>query len=176
MSYFVLDDGSFHAITRPEVVKGTLLEGAAGVKSTVNDLLYLYLRFMLASNVQEKTNTTSSKLSRFRQCPTLVKAHNFLDESGSPNADTYGLGLVRCRLPGVLGRMGINAKLQMDLPRLGSEASSLHCLYHEGTIPGSLSNVYLFPETTAAIVTLQIGVSLNDTPSWISQLFNRDHL
>ena len=167
--YCVLENRELCPVPPPKVTKGKALEGAAGVKSTVNDLLRLYKNFMQACNTQIQLESTSTKYSPFKQCATLIKAHNLM-EGATLRENAYGLGWVRCQLPGVLGKQGVNARLQMDLPVTGAGGASRLCLYHEGLMPGSSTNVYTFPETMTAVVVLQSGVALNDCPDWISQL------
>ena len=167
--YCVLENREFYAVPSPKVNTDKALEGAAGVKSTVNDLLRLYQDFMKTCNVQIQLESTSTKDSPFKQCATLIKAHSFMD-GATLRENAYGLGWVRCQLPGVLGKQGINARLQMDLPAIGAGGVSRLCLYHEGLMPGSSTNVYAFPETMIAVVVLQSAVALNDCPDWVSQL------
>ena len=167
--YCVLENRELCPVPPPKVTKEKALEGAAGVKSTVNDLLRLYKNFMQACNTQIQLESTSTKYSPFKQCATLIKAHSFM-EGATLRENAYGLGWVRCQLPGVLGKQGINARLQMDLPVIGAGGASRLCLYHEGLMPGSSTNVYTFPETMTAVVVLQSGVALNDCPDWISHL------
>lgn len=167
--YCVLQDHSLCRVPGPRVGTGSLLEGAAGIKSTVNDLLDLYRAFLEAVNDQFQRGTTSTEGSPFTQCSTLIRGHSFLD-GASLRENAYGLGWIRCQLPGVVGKQGINARLRLDLPVIGKGAPSRFCLYHEGLMPGSSSNVYAFPETMTIIVVLQSSNSLNDCPDWIAQL------
>lgn len=167
--YCVLEDHSLCRVPGPRVGTGSLLEGAAGIKSTVNDLLHLYRAFLEAVRDQTQQGSTSTEGSPFKQCPTLIRGHSFLD-GASLRENAYGLGWIRCQLPGVVGKQGINARLQLDLPVIGKGAPSRFCLYHEGLMPGSSSNVYAFPETMTIIVVLQSANSLNDCPDWVAQL------
>ena len=167
--YCVLENQSLCRVPGPKVGTGSLLEGAAGVKSTINDLLHLYRAFLEAVNDQIQHGSTSTKGSPFKQCTTLIKGHSFFD-GASLRENAYGLGWIRCQLPGVVGKQGINARLRMDLPVIGKEAPSRFCLYHEGLMPGSSSNVYAFPETMTIVVVLQSTTSLNDCSDWIAQL------
>lgn len=167
--YCVLQDHSLCRVPGPRVGTGSLLEGAAGIKSTVNDLLRLYQAFLEAVNDQVQRVSTSTEGSPFKQCSTLIRGHSFLDDAPLRES-AYGLGWIRCQFPGVVGKQGINARLRMDLPVIGKGAPSRFCLYHEGLMPGSSSNVYAFPETMTIIVVLQSSNSLNDCPDWIAQL------
>ena len=169
-SYTVLDDRTFYQVPGPKVVTGTLLEGASGVKSTVNDLLKVYQSFLTACGKQLAEVSTFTPGSPFKQCATLIRAHNFLNDDVSLRKNSYALGWARCETPGVLGILGINGRLKMDLPTVGTGAPSRLCLYHEGLMPGSSTNVYTFPETEKIIVVLSSAVALNDCPDWISQL------
>ena len=49
------------------------------------------------------------KDSLFKHCATLIKGHSFMGEN-TLTEYTYGLGWVRCQLPGLLGNM----KLMLD--------------------------------------------------------------
>lgn len=167
--YCVLENRELFPVPPPKVNTEKALEGFAGVKSTVNDLLRLYQVFMETCHDQIGQQSTSTENSPFKQCATLIKAHSFM-EGATLRENAYGLGWVRCQLPGVLGTQGINARLQMDLPVTGGGGASRLCLYHEGLMPGSLTSVYTFPETMTAVVVLQSGVALNDCPNWVAQL------
>ena len=167
--YCVLEDYSLCRVPGPRVGTGSLLEGAAGIKSTINDLLHLYQAFLEAVKDQLTQDSTSTKGSPFKQCPTLIRGHSFLD-GASLRENSYGLGWIRSQLPGVVGTQGINARLQMKLPVIGKGGPSRFCLYHEGLMPGSSSNVYAFPETMTVIVVLQSANSLNDCPDWVAQV------
>ena len=112
--YCVLKNRELYPVPSPKVNKEKALKGAAGVKSTVNDLLRLYQDFMKTCNVQIQLESTSTKDSPFKQRAKLIQAHSFM-EGTTLRENAYGLGWVRCQLPGVLGKQGINARLQMDL-------------------------------------------------------------
>ena len=167
--YCVLENRELYPVPSPKVNREKALEEAASVKSTVNDLLRLYQDSMKACNVQIQLESTSTKDFPFKQCATLIEAHSFM-EGAALRENAYSLGWVLCQLPGVLGKQGINARLQMDLPAIGGGGVSGLCLYHEGPMPGSSTNVYTFPETMTAVVVPQNEVALNDFPDWVSQL------
>ena len=168
-SYVVLDDRTPFRIPEPKIGTGTLLEGAAGVKSTVNDLLHLYKAFLHSLDDQFKDASDSTPNTPFRESQMLVRGHNFL---GGPYLleQSYGLGWVRCQLPGPLGRMGTNTKFVRHAPVVGLDAPSRFCLYHQGSMPGTSTIVYAFPETSSFIVILTNTAALNDSPDWIGQL------
>ena len=125
--YCVLKDHSLCRIPGPRVGTGSLLQGAAGVKSTVDDLLNLYRAYFEAVNDQIQHGSTVTEGSPFKQCTTLIRGHSFLD-GACLRENAYGLGWIRCQLPGVVGKQGINARLQMDLPVVGKGAPSRFCL------------------------------------------------
>ena len=75
--YCVLENHSRCRVPGPKVGTGSLLDGAAGVKSTINDLLHLYRAFLEAVNDQIQQGSTSTKGSPFKQCSTLIKGHSF---------------------------------------------------------------------------------------------------
>ena len=166
--YCVLENRELFPVAPPKVNTEKVLEGSASVKSTVNDLLRLYHNFMETCDDQIGQQSTSTINSPFKQCATLIKANSFMN-GATFRENAYGLGWVRCQLPGVLGKQGTNARLQMDLPFTGGGGASRLCLYHEGLMPGSSTSVYTFPETITAVVVLQSGVALNDCPDWVAQ-------
>ncbi|KAI9723947.1 MAG: hypothetical protein M1812_000665 [Candelaria pacifica] len=177
--YSVLDDRTPCQVPSPKLGDNTLLAGAGGVYSCVNDLLRLYKNFFTAAETQIQQSTTSSSNSLFKQCPTLISAQNRMP-GGSLREHTYGLGWVRTQLPGRLGLLGVNASLVTTMPTVGQGSESRLCIWHQGNMPASGSLVYTFPETETVIVVLQNSLALNDTADWVGQLlvetvFNADH-
>ncbi|SCV36355.1 uncharacterized protein FFB14_06053 [Fusarium fujikuroi] len=74
------------------------------------------------------------------------------------------------RLPGRFGQIGLNpALLPQGMPIIGRGISSL-VLFHQGSLPGSLTFVGLLPETETVIVVLTNSLALNDAADWIGQL------
>ena len=166
--YCVLENRELFLVPPPKVNTAKVFEGSASVESTVNDLLRLYHNFIETCDEQIGQQSTSTKISPFKQCAKLIKAHSYM-EGATLRENAYGLGWVRCQLPGVLDKQGINARLQMDLPFTGGGGASRLCLYHGGLMPGSSTSVYTFPETMTAVVVPQSGVALNDCPDWVAQ-------
>lgn len=66
--------------------------------------------------------------------------------------------------------MGINGYECPQLPVVARGTKPQRLVYHQGSVSGSLSAVYLLPKTRSAIVVLGNSFDLADTPDWISQL------
>jgi len=74
-TYTVLDDLSTAEITPPQLGKGTLMEAAGGVKSTMADLLNLYKAYLDAIKDQFKNVRDESPGSVFKHCRTIITNH-----------------------------------------------------------------------------------------------------
>jgi hypothetical protein len=82
----------------------------------------------------------------------------------------YGLAWVLTELPGKLGLTGVNGYECPSLPIVAQGTERQPLVYHQGSVSGSLSAVYLLPKTHKAVVVLGNSFDLSDTPDWISQL------
>ena len=76
----------------------------------------------------------------------------------------YGLGWVLTNLPAKAGLVGINGYECPELPIVARGTKPQRMVYHQGSVYGSLSAVYLLPETRSAIVVLGNSFDLCDTP------------
>ncbi|KAI9735120.1 MAG: hypothetical protein M1834_001708 [Cirrosporium novae-zelandiae] len=167
-SYVVLDDLSPFEIRRPQIRRGTIMEAAGGVKSTLDDLLCLYKAFMHASVEQFKCRKDSMPDSIFKHCRTLLSNHArfpgpFLHEHG------YAAGWARTQLPGQLGLISNNPLIGGE-PIVGGFSDSQLIIYHNGSMPGSTTCVYMSLETETAVVVLMNSLAPNDTADFVGQL------
>ena len=64
--YCVLENREPYPVPSPKVNTEKALEGAAGFKSTINDLLRLYQAIMNTCNAQIQVGSTSTKASPFK--------------------------------------------------------------------------------------------------------------
>ena len=81
----------------------------------------------------------------------------------------YGMGWVRAQLPAILGAVGCNPGFVKSIPMagLGSEET---IIYHQGSLAGYTSSLFLVPDTESAVVVLSNSISLNDCADWVGQL------
>ena len=88
----------------------------------------------------------------------------------------YGVGWVRARLPGILGAIGCNPVFMESMPTAGRGSDEKMILYHQGSLAGYTSSLFLIPDTESAIVVLSNSISLNDCADWVGQLILEDLL
>ncbi|KAK0726350.1 beta-lactamase/transpeptidase-like protein [Apiosordaria backusii] len=165
--YGILEDLSPVEVARPALGKGTTMEAAGGIKSTLRDMLTFYKTFMHETNFQFSSGSDASNFSPLKNCRMLTTNHARLPEV-SWREQGYALGWGRSQLPGKLGRLSGNA-LFGDCPIVDKGNSSL-VLWHHGCMPGSTSVVYLAPEVESGVVVLQNSMPVIDTADLIGQL------
>ena len=84
---------------------------------------------------------------------------------------SYGFGWARVQLPATMGDIGCNPPLMPDgMPVVGKGVNSQLVLYHQGSLPGTLTVVMLILETDTVIVVLMNTLALNDVADWVGQL------
>ena len=172
--YSALSGGSAHHLLRRQDFKGSVFEAAAGMYSTVNDMLNWSKALLEAlqslSRPEPHQHGQVEQAKQVKQADQLFSAHAQIPPPAL-HERSYALGWIRTQLPGVVGIMGDNAwvvpieQLQ-HMPR--GENNSL-VLYHQGSTVGYYSSIYLLPETSSAIVILTNGMGLCDAADWIAQ-------
>lgn len=167
-SYSICSDHSWREIPRPSAGKGTVMEASVGVKSTLDDLLRYYSRFLKALVEQERFGSNETHNSPFKNCQEITSSHARLPGLPFPEQG-YGIGWVRAKLPGRLGQFSTNAKLGV-MPIVGKGGPSHVVLYQRGTAPGCSSGVWLVPERNIGIVILQNILTPVDTVDLVGQL------
>ena len=162
--YMALSNRTPWGVPPTAYVAGKARAGAGACKSTVNDLLTLYNAWMgaAAKEVMGGSDTLDSPFKRVTDTWTSRMKIN--------SESDYGLGWVLTELPAKAGLVGINGYECPDLPIVARGTKRQRMVYHQGSVCGSLSAVYLLPETRSAIVVLGNSFDLGDTPDWISQL------
>ncbi|KAF5572545.1 penicillin-binding protein [Fusarium pseudoanthophilum] len=148
--------------------------GAAsgGARSSVKDLVKLYSSFIKGFNTQFSGSATPDDGSPLKQLNHIMSAKiPFNQPSQHEASSAFGWGKVQ--LPGRFGHIGLNPALLLDMPTIGRGTSSL-VLFHQGSLPGSLTFVALLPETETVIVVLTNSLALNDAADWIGQLIIED--
>lgn len=156
----------------PQVGDGTIMVGAMGLKSTVNDLLTYCSAFMNAWQDQITTNKTTTPDSPFAQMNMLMKPHISIDSraEGTPKAD-FTMGWVRTRLPNTMSEMGINEFYVERFPIIGKGLENgPEVFYTAGSVVGFLTSVTLIPETKSAIVVNSNTLGNQDLADWVGLL------
>ncbi len=163
-AYMALSDGTPCHLPRPQQEDGKLLGGAAGVQSSVRDLLVFYKNIMNAAQEQSHDGP-------LKNIPTILSPHIALEPEPSPLERSYGLGWIRTELPGSLGIVGLNPMYVNEMPKVGKGLEKPRlCIYHQGSIVPFLSSVHLLPDTNTAIVVLTNSMAKNDAADWLGQL------
>jgi len=137
-------------------------EGANGVISSIDDMLKLYSTFLAAFKAQLKDNSTSTDGNPFKQCNKIFQAHNLLvPEQTSADllrngVQAYCCGWTCAQLPCSLSGMLINLSYMGDenMPIILEDGPSHMVYYHYGLWFGSMSSIYLIPDTETIIIGL----------------------
>ncbi|KAI1115544.1 beta-lactamase/transpeptidase-like protein [Nemania sp. NC0429] len=170
-SYGVLSDRSNVQIPEGSIGVGIFTEGGSGVVSTIDDMLPLYSVYLAALKHQFATDSNTTPDNPFVQCRTIFKGHTFLHRDANELLleQSYACGWVRCQLPGPLGGIGMNST-QTTMPVVLQGGESHLCIYHQGMMPGSVSNISLFPDTETIVAVVANSSHLGDAADWISQM------
>ncbi|KAJ8133195.1 hypothetical protein O1611_g426 [Lasiodiplodia mahajangana] len=162
--HITLADGTPFEVPNPRIGDGTLLCGAAGMKSSLHDLLRLYDSFLTAFNDQKKSGRSSTLDNPFKETNMLLTPHN---KKGSTE---YGLGWFLTELPSDIGWIGHNDGRVSRNPVIGRGAPPTKIAYHNGGMPGYLTSVHLIPETQTVIVILGNTLAFSDLPDYVGGL------
>ena len=165
--YMVLDSTETVEIERPPAQDGTLMAPANGVRSCVNDLLKFYSAVMAAWEA-EMCGPRAKDQHIVRNVGRLFQGRVPLTE-GSRLERAYATGFVRTQLPSPLGAVGYNGVF-VPMPDVCRGSESRLVLYHQGSLPGYTTSVFMFPETQTAIVVLTNSLGIADCADWIGQL------
>ena len=114
-SYGVLDDLTSVQITRPQLGKGTLMEAAGGVKSTIFDLIRIYKAWLRSINLQFRRSACDDPQSVLMECCTLI-SNDALLPGTSLREQGYAAGWARSQLPGQMGRVSQNVLIGEERP------------------------------------------------------------
>ncbi|TAQ89091.1 hypothetical protein B7494_g2564 [Chlorociboria aeruginascens] len=162
--HITLSDGMPFEVPRPMISSGTLMGGAAGLKSSLGDLLTLYTTLLEAVEDQKKTGETSTPGNPFKQTAMMFEPH------GKKGATEYGLGWFLTELPGEIGWIGINDGRVAKNPIIARGCAATPLAYHNGSMPGALSSVHLLQQKKIAIVALSNTLSFADVPDYVGGL------
>ena len=100
-SYMCWNDGTPFEIPPTALSSGTIIGASAALKSTVNDMVVIYDRFMTAAEHQFQAASTSTSTIPFPQTQTI------LSPQITKNATSYGLGWFLTELPGEIGGLDL---------------------------------------------------------------------
>ncbi|KAK1750428.1 beta-lactamase/transpeptidase-like protein [Echria macrotheca] len=164
-SYMALSNATPFEIPTTAYVAGKARAGAGACKSTVNNLLRFYGAWMAAAKDQDASGKTHTPGSPFKHTAVQWTKHSTITDGSD-----YGFGWVLAQLPGKGGLVGVNGYESPELPIIAKGTTPRRLVYHQGSVCGALSAVYLLPETESAVVVLGNGFDLCDTPDWIAQL------
>lgn len=166
--YTVLDDHSFQLLPSFNVEAGSIMDSSQSIRSTVNDMLKWCQALVKAYNDQRKTGEGHSAGSPLKQLPKQMSGLTPFAKPFDTNC-AYGMGWVRAQLPTILGAVGCNPGFVKAMPTTG-RGSEDTILYHQGSLAGYTSSLFLIPDTESAIVVLTNSISLNDCADWVGQL------
>ena len=164
-SYMALSNATPFEIPTTAYSAGKARAGAGACKSTVNDMLRFYGAWMAAAKDQGASGKTTTPGSPFKNTAIQWAKHATITEGSD-----YGFGWVLAQLPGKGGLVGVNSYESPELPIIAKGTATRQLVYHQGSVCGALSAVYLLPETESAVIVLGNGFDLCDTPDWIGQI------
>lgn len=161
-SYISLSDGMPHPVPPPPLHAGKVLAGAGAVKSTLNDLLKLYDHWLKAATTPDE----DGKKSPIRKAQDLWTPRTSISEGTD-----YAFGWVLTELPGQVGRIGTNAfECPSGLPTIAKGVKGHpRVIYHNGSMSGALSAVYILPDSQTVYVALCNTLTLGDASDWVAQ-------
>ena len=170
---YMYDEGSPYLVSKPPIDSDSAMEGAAGVKSSVRDLLKYYKGLLYAREQQQKSGCTLTAGSPFQRVQELLTGRVAIDyQPANINKTSYALGWAMVQLPAALGSLSGNADLVKEMPRIGQGLpEKTTVLYHGGSCVGYLSSVLLLPGTKSAIIVLVNTLANQDPSDWIGQAF-----
>ncbi|PVH81942.1 beta-lactamase/transpeptidase-like protein [Cadophora sp. DSE1049] len=165
--YSPLDDGTPFELRERQDFRGHFFEAAAGVHSTLDDILKLFQANMNSIHAATEPIPTSNVIKE----PETLFSQHIPVLNPSFHERSYALGWIRTQLPGVAGVMGDNPRIfSMDeLPVIGEGTESRLLLYHQGATVGYFPSLYQFPESKSGIAVLTNSIALGDQADWIAQ-------
>ena len=164
--YCVLDDHSFQLLSPVSVEDGKLMGSGGGIQSTVNDMLKWCQALNIAYNDQQQTGVGHSSGSPIKQISKQMTDH--IPFAKPFEGSAMGMGWARTQLPAVFSGLGCNAAFVKDLPTAGHGSKEV-IFYHQGSMVGYTSMLFLIPRTESAIIVLSKSISLNDCTDWVGQ-------
>ncbi|KAK2740665.1 hypothetical protein FQN57_006035 [Myotisia sp. PD_48] len=167
--YLTLEDGTPFENERPHICDGSTMSGAAGVQSSVTDLLKFYKSLLQSAEDQKSRNATSTPGSPFKYLSDILSV-KIATNGANDGKRGYGLGWTITQLPAPLGDEGVNGMSVAQMPIVGRDGNKTLVYHHNGSLAGYLSAVHLIPDTQSAIVVLTNALAKNDCADWLAQL------
>ncbi|MCJ1427521.1 hypothetical protein MMC29_005424 [Sticta canariensis] len=154
--YTALDDRSFYPLPPVQAQDGNIMGSSQGILSNIEDMLKWRQAFVSAMNNQQESDTASSTKSPLRQLPQLITGHPLFRS-------------LSIKLPAPLGATGCNPGFAANMPVV-DHGSDEAVLYHQGSLTGYTSSIFLLPNTESANFVMTNSISLNDYADWVCQL------
>jgi CubicO group peptidase (beta-lactamase class C family) len=167
--YFAGLNGEQTPIGRPHIASGTVMAGANGIKSCVNDLLKYYGATIRGWKNEIGTADPDAPQTPLKNVLELVTGHIPIDKD-SEFEQSYGAGWAIAELPAPVGAIGINGMFVSKMPIAGKGSPKKKIWYNNGSLVGFFSSVYIVPEDEIIIVVLTNSFAKNDCADWIGQL------
>lgn len=152
----------------PQLGRGTIMEAAGGIKSTITDLLKFYSSFVVAMNAIATPDSDAQSSHIFSGLQRVIR-HKIQTSNDARSQQDYTLGSMCAKLPCQLGKTSQNQVIG-QLPVVGEGSSPKVDIYHNGSMPGSHTAVHVFPESQITIVVLQNSLAPLDVADLVSQL------
>ncbi|KAI4222458.1 MAG: hypothetical protein L6R36_006142 [Xanthoria steineri] len=165
--YTFLDNHTFHTLPPPTVQDGSIMHASQSIRSSVNDMLKWCRALIKAYTDEQETGQTGSADSPLKQLSRMMSECTPFAKPFGPRS-SYGMGWVQAQLPTILGAVGCNPGFVKSMPIVGKD-KDLKVFYHQGSMAGYTTSVFLIPSTQSAIVVLTNSLSLNDAADWIGQ-------
>ena len=172
--YGALSNGSPVRIGDAQIGDNTFAGAAAGVRSTLKDVLCLANVWLKAAKHQFGSNSTSTPDLPLKQVNHIMSA-KIPTSPVSFHETSYALGWARTQLPGPMGVIGLNGPwfpgtpgAKDGLPIVGKSKSEL-VVYHQGSHPGVLAALNLLPESQSGVVVLTNTLALIDCADFMGQ-------
>ena len=133
--YAALDDSSFHPLPLPKAQDGTIMNGAQGMRGTVNDLLIWCSALVATQKLELDSDAKFTKPSPLKNVATQMSAHIAMSTPHYREV-SYGLGWARTQLPGKLGSIGCNGMFVKRMPTIYPGKQQQLVIYHQGSLAG----------------------------------------
>ncbi|CAJ2511815.1 Uu.00g074400.m01.CDS01 [Anthostomella pinea] len=168
--YAQLQDGSYTRVATEDYTdeNHAPILGAAGIRSSVNDMLEWTSTLLRAYHAPTEDSVV-------REIPTLWKSQRDIDGKVS-----YALGYYCGYLPvATIGGNGINCRTEerdpsfFDAHTIGRDSPRRFFIGHNGVWSGYASAVFMFPETKSAVMALANGLNLSDAADWSAKILTQ---
>ncbi|EME41014.1 hypothetical protein DOTSEDRAFT_74530 [Dothistroma septosporum NZE10] len=165
-AHTVLDNGEAALLPIPDFNDRTITGPSAAIWSNVPDMLKWAHAILTRRNFEHgvEADDPSNPLRQIKR----ILDHGFRVKEDSVTDVTYGFGWSRLTMPSTqMGWLSQNrAKENMVI---GADSQPRLVFYHSGQITGYLASLYLFPESTSAVVVLTNAQGMGDASDLVAQ-------